>query len=365
MSGQYTLYGTPFSLYTAKARAYLAYKQIDFTEVFSSLRVYKDIIIPNTGVRFIPVLKTPQGQYLQDTSVIIDNLESSYPQHPVIPALPTQQLVSYLFELWADEWLLIPAMHYRWNKDNFPFIYQEFGKVIAPRLPAFIRAILGKKVASKFSGFVPLLGITEKTIPAIEYWYEDDVLFHLNHHFAHYDYLLGGAPTIGDFALMGPLYAHLFRDPAPARIMIQKAPHIVRWIDRMNQPTVDSGQCLKDDKIAETLIPLLSRIFSEQWPVLTNTVKALEQWAELNPSKKDIPRSIGEHSFKIGEVTDSRAILTFHQWKLQRVLDCYQRFDEKDKKAVDLFLDKVNGKDAMHFTVRNRVIRQKNRLVFD
>ena len=72
-------YGTPLSLYTGKVRAYLIFKNLDYKEVFSSLKIYKKIIIPKTGVRFIPVVKTPQGEYIQDTAQIIDTLE---PRHP-------------------------------------------------------------------------------------------------------------------------------------------------------------------------------------------------------------------------------------------------------------------------------------------
>ncbi|MFT5840839.1 MAG: hypothetical protein ACI9UT_003353, partial [Flavobacteriales bacterium] len=75
MLNEYTLYGAPMSLYTGKARAYLIFKDLPYTEVFSSLKVYKSIIVPKTGVRFVPVVKTPQNEFLQDTAQIIDTLE--------------------------------------------------------------------------------------------------------------------------------------------------------------------------------------------------------------------------------------------------------------------------------------------------
>ena len=186
----YILYGSEVSLYTGKIRAYLKYKQLPFTEVLSTLSVYKKIIRPKTGVTFIPVVKTPSGEYLQDTVRIIDYFEAQSRANTqadtntnnlsVIPNTPAQHLVSELFALWGDEWLVIPAMHYRWNKDNFPFIYEEFGQVVTPKAPKFIKAYFGKKLAKKFQGFVPLLGITEKSIPYIEDWYENTVLHYLN-----------------------------------------------------------------------------------------------------------------------------------------------------------------------------------------
>ena len=198
MSQEYTLYGAAMSLYTGKTRAYLTYKKIPFEEVFSSLKVYKKIIIPNTGVRFIPVLKTPNNEYIQDTTAIMETLEQQFPQRSITPKNPIQQLVSEIFQIWGDEWLLIPAMHYRWNHDNFPFIYEEFGRVVMPSMPAFVRRIVGKKVGAKFKGFVPILGITANSIPAIDDWYENHVLAELDNHFSKYDYLLGDRPCAGD-----------------------------------------------------------------------------------------------------------------------------------------------------------------------
>lgn len=364
MSASYTLYGAPLSLYTGKIRAYLTQKSIPYEEVFSSVSVYKKIIIPHTGVRFIPVVKTPQDEYLQDTAVIIDHLEARFPDTPALPPTPKQQLVSRLFEVWADEWLLIPAMHYRWNKDNFPFIFQEFGRVVLPWAPGFLRAMVGKKIGAKFRGFVPILGITPHSIPALETWYEQDVLMHLNAHFAQHDYLLGGAPTLGDYSLMGPLYAHLYRDPEPGKLMKSKAPHVAAWVERMNAKPQEFGDLLPSDTIADTLMPLLRRMFKEFWPVLANTVLALEEWALEYPDLQDIPRSIGKHNFTLGDTTESRAILPFHQWKMQRVLDWYQGFDDSDKASVDALLRQVDGFDAMQFEIKKPVKRKNNKLVF-
>ena len=363
MSPQYTLYGAQMSLYTGKARAYLIFKNLAYTEVFSSLKVYKNVIVPKTGVRFVPVVKTPDGVYLQDTAQIIDTLEQRHPQRSVMPTTPKQKLVSYLFETWADEWLVIPAMHYRWNKANFPFIYEEFGKVIAPNMPGFIRAYIGKKIGAKFKGFVPMLGITDKSIPAIEDWYENHVLPMLDKHFAEHDYLLGSKPCLGDFGLIGPLYAHLYRDPAPGALMKKIAPNVAKWVERMNQPQDVEGAFLADDLIPETLHALLTRMFKEQWPVLTNTVKALEKWVDQHPQIVDIPRTIGEHNFTLGDMTQKRAIGTFHQWKVQRIVDCYHQFNDKQTLSVNAFLQSVGGLDSMQLNIKKRVSRVNNKLV--
>jgi len=394
----YILYGSEVSLYTGKIRAYLNYKQLPFTEVLSTVSVYKKIIRPKTGVTFIPVVKTPSDEYLQDTARIIDYFEAQARANTqadtntnnlsVVPTKPAQHLVSELFALWGDEWLVIPAMHYRWNKDNFPFIYEEFGQVVTPKAPKFVKAYFGKKLAKKFQGFVPLLGITEKSIPYIEDWYENTVLHYLNEHFATHKYLLGDKPCTGDFGLLGPLYAHLYRDPAPKKLMDKLAPNVAAWVKRMNNPSAEQHTSaaastdnnpastpvfLENDEIPATLLPLLKDVFAQQWPVLKNTSEALSHWREKNASNENtsrfIPRTIGQHTFKIGRsetenVEEQRFMFSFHQYKLQRVLDVFNSIEQPNPELMSL-LAEVGGLEYMQLDVNERVAFEGNRLVFE
>jgi glutathione S-transferase len=364
MTDKHILYGAEFSLYSGKARCYLRYKQIPFDEVLSSLSVYKETIIPNTGVRFIPVVKTPAGCYLQDTSHIIDSLEKSFPMHSVMPDTPNQRLAALLLELYGDEWLLMPAMHYRWNFDNFPFIFDEFGRSLFPRWPGFVRRILGKRIGARFRGFLPMLGITDANRSALEAWYEKDFLKALDRHFEDHDFLFGGRPSIGDFGLIGPLYAHLYRDPYPGSLMRREAPNVAAWVERMLQPTEPYGEWLADDEVPETLTPIFERMFAEHWPVLTATAARLEQWATENKGP-EVPRKIGEHRFSIGGIEESRAVLPGSLWKMQRPLDCYASLSDNVKQQADAFLERVGGLPAMQFLPPVRVTRVNNKLNLD
>lgn len=361
-------------------------------------RYTKKIIRPKTGVTFIPVVKTPSDEYLQDTARIIDYFEAQARANTqadtntnhlsVVPTTPAQHLVSELFALWGDEWLVIPAMHYRWNKDNFPFIYEEFGQVVTPKAPKFVKAYFGKKLAKKFQGFVPLLGITKKSIPYIEDWYENTVLHYLNEHFATHKYLLGDKPCTGDFGLLGPLYAHLYRDPAPKQLMDEIAPNVAAWVKRMNNPSAEKHTSdaarndnnpasnpafLENDEIPATLLPLLTNVFAQQWPVLKNTSEALSNWREKNASNENtarfIPRTIGQHTFKIGRgeaenVEKQRFISSFHQYKLQRVLDVFNSIEQPSPELMSL-LEEVGGLEYMQLDVNERVAFEGNRLVFE
>ncbi len=361
MTEKHLLYGAEFSLYSGKARSYLRYKRIPFDEVISSLRVYRQTIIPETGVRFVPVVRTPAGEFLQDTSHIIDSLELAFAERPVIPTSPCQRLASLLFELYGDEWLLLPAMHYRWNHDNFPFIYEEFGRTLFPALPGFLQRMLGRRVAARFRRFLPILGITADNGLAIEDWYENDFLQALNQHFAEHDFLFGSHPTVGDFGLVGPLYAHLYRDPYPGSVMRESAPEVAAWVARMNNAGDCDGELLADDKIPETLTPILKRMFREHWPVLVDTALRLGSWAEENDAP-EVPRRIGEHQFSINGVKATRAVLPYSIWKMQRPLECYRSLPDEQKQQADAFLRRVEGLHALQFQAPLRLTRIRNRL---
>ena len=365
MTEHYKLFGSEMSLYTGKVRCYLKKKGLAYEEVLSTITVYKNFIIPRTGVRFVPVLQTPDDLVLQDTTVIVDELEARNPENSIYPTTPKQHLTALLIETYAEEWLVIPAMHYRWNfpQQNDKFIYSEFGRVVLPKAPAFVRAWVGKKIGAKFKAKVPLLGISDDTIPAIEASYVR-LLHDLQAHFEQHDYLLGGRPCIADFGLIAPLYAHLYRDPAPGKLMKKHAPAVAKWVQRMisDEPSLTSGALLPDDQVPDTLLPILQRMATEQLPVLFDTDELLSQWRKDNPDRKDIERSIGYHSFTVEGIEGQRVVLPYSLWMFARPVDYYQSLD--DTAAIDALLEQGGFGSALSKPLENRLERPNNILSF-
>jgi glutathione S-transferase len=361
------MYALPHSYYSGKARSYLRYKRIPYQEVVSTVFLFKTFIKPRTGVQYIPVIQTPDDMVVQDTSDIIDFLEARYPAPSVYPETPRQKLVSLLFELYADEWMIIPAMHYRWSfwdqREHINDVLEHFGMLLSPLAPRWLRRKAGKQFCQPFNGALPLLGVTPRSIPAVEADYET-FLDRMNAHFAKHDYLLGGRASIGDFGLIGPLYAHLGRDFYPKALMQKRAPHVYAWVERMNSTTPVHGEFLPDDQIPDTLLPLLQNIFAQHFPLLQDTVRLLDAWLEENPGRK-IRRIIGNHNFRIGEVEEQRAVFPYAQWMLQRPLDYYQGLPATQKAPVDALLHSVGGYEAMQLKPRRRVRRVDNRIVAD
>src|SRR3546814_18638166 len=101
----------------------------------------------------------------------MNHVEVKAPGPSVYPETPRHRLAALLIEFFGDEWLVIPAMHYRWYY-NEEWVYGEFGKVALPGGTPEEQYAAGKARAAPFRGSVPLLGITPETIPAIERRYE-------------------------------------------------------------------------------------------------------------------------------------------------------------------------------------------------
>ena len=115
----YKLYGTPGSLYTSKARAYLIKQAIPFENRAAGEARFRAEIVPQTGRWIIPILEADDGALVQDGSEIIAHFEANgQTRFPAYPTSPRHQLIAQIFELFGGEGLLRPAMHYRWNFDE-------------------------------------------------------------------------------------------------------------------------------------------------------------------------------------------------------------------------------------------------------
>ncbi len=354
------LYGAPASLFSGKARAYLDWKQIDYEEQRPTPEVMKDVMIAVVGYPVIPVMQKADGTILQDTTVIIDHYEAQAGGPSVYPDTPKQKLAALLFELFGDEWLVIPAMHYRWNF-NEEWIYGEFGRSAIPDGTANEQYALGKEMGQRFKGFVPMLGINEQTIPAIEKSYEA-LLADLDAHFAVHDYLLGTRPSMGDYGLIGPLYAHLYRDPESGKLMKRLAPHVAAWVERMIDPSNPlGGEFLPDDAIPQTLIPVMERLLREHIPHLQAVAKLYADWAHDNPGE-DVPRAVGMAPYEIEGVEGARMASTFSLWMLQRPLDYYRSLSGDAKAEADALLAQIGGEPFTAFDLPKRLNFENHRL---
>lgn len=360
MSG-YTLYGAEVSYYTGKARSYLRWRGVPFTEELATQEVYRKVILPNVGWPVIPVLRAPDGAILQDTADIIDYVESRERlSPPAIPDAPLQRFVAQLLHLYADEWLVIPAMHYRWNF-NEDWAFQEFGALSAPDAPRAQQYETGKAIARPFRGALPVLGIHEETIPGIERSYEA-FLAEFSRHLDAHPYLLGARPCLADFAFIGPLYAHLYRDPASGDQMKRLAPKVADWVERTHAGDKGPGDLLPGGAIPDTLEPILARQMREQFPALEKTVELFAAWAAEAPPGAFVPRGLGEITVRIEAHEGPAQARSFPLLRMQAATDAYDALEGEAKAAADALLERVRGLPLRTFRLPKRLTRTNYRL---
>ena len=108
--GTHTLWGTPHSLYTGKIRCYLIKKGIRFREIFPPHPRFRIEIKPAVRLKVAPIIETPDGRILQDTSDMIDYFESSMPEPLMIPRAPVQRTVAWLIGAFGSEGALPAAI---------------------------------------------------------------------------------------------------------------------------------------------------------------------------------------------------------------------------------------------------------------
>ncbi|MDA9983823.1 glutathione S-transferase N-terminal domain-containing protein [Porticoccaceae bacterium] len=285
-SNSYTLYGITHSLYAGRARSYLIKSGTAFRELSSGHKSFKTEVLPESKLATIPVLVTPEGEVIRDGGAIIEHFEKAN-SRPFQPSTAKQQIVSTLFDLIGTSGLLRPAMHYRWNylEENSEFLRYHFLHS-QPEHPE--REAKSEYMMSKMQYAGQLFGVTEETGILVEALYLE-FLQALNLHLTEYPYLLGWKPSIGDFGLIAPLYAHLGRDPAPLRLMQQRALRVARWVERMNRADQDAAEFfnpgddyLPDDSIPETLVAVLKVLAEDLVPETCAAAAVINQWLADN-----------------------------------------------------------------------------------
>jgi glutathione S-transferase len=354
----YRFYAAEVSYFSAKVRPFFRYKEVPFEEIAPTPDVYRNVIRARTGLGFIPVVITPDDVVLQDTSDILDELERRFPDPPLYPPTPVQRVAAYVIEVYADEFCLLPAMHYRWS----------FPESEAKARADFARATGTPETASRFAdrmrATLPILGVHPESIPAIEAHLRD-LLDILSRHFTEHDFLLGSRMSLADLALLGPLYAHLYLDAVPGRLL-RHTPRVCDWIERMNHPAPRAGAFLADDVLAPTLRSLLSLIGDDAVPLLLDNVRAFETWADSKP--RDLiepPRGVGFHSTSLRGVQFQRFTSPYTSWMLQRPLDAYHALSPAARRQVDRAFQDTDTAALLQFNPRYRLGKRNFKLVFE
>ncbi len=369
----YEFHAAEMSYFSAKLRPALRYKELWYREVMPDYQKLR----ARTGLTFIPVLFTPEDEAWQDTSDILDALELRHPEPPLTPTTPLQRIAAYLLELYADEVALLPAMHYRWS-----FAESE-AKARAEFAANSRDAAASGRFADRMKGSLPFLGVHEHAKPAVEA-HTRDLLAALSAHFEMHRFLLGDRMSLGDCALMGPFYAHLYLDAVPGRLLRETALPVCGWIERCNHPdsrdvqrardlqragdlqkAADQKGWLADDALAPTLRSVLAEMARDGVPLLLAAARAVEAWADARPAEPAAPpRVVGLHQTQLRGAAITRGTSVYTLWMLQRSLDAYRALAPAEKTRVDSALAGTGWEELLAYRPRHRLVKRNFQLAW-
>lgn len=378
----YRLWGTPHSLYTGKARSYLIKKGLDFEETLPSTAGFRDRVLPAVGHFVVPVLELPGGELVQDTTAIIDRCEAAHAEPVLHPVGGVQGVVAHFLDAFGSNYFVPLAMHYRWSyrADQELFLRTEFARAFPPAMPYEQRLEMAGALMEQFAGFLPQLGVTPEVIPAMEESYRE-VLEVLETHFRQHPYLLGGRPSLADFGMMAPLYAHLARDPVPGLLMRTVAPNVMRWTERMNTSAIvdgdyvdQSGQYPAEDAIPETLEGVLRVAFAHWGPGIAADAAQFNSWlAGLDDAApgalvskggaRKVHPQVGSIAYPWRGVTMKRASHPHSLWHLARAQAAAAMLDEAAKARLAALLERTGGTEVMALAIDRPITRKDNVLV--
>ena len=352
MTKTYVLYGWHLSYFAGKMRCYLQHKQIPFVDTPVDYWTLTRRIKKRFGLPVMPVVVTPAGEWLQDTSAMIDRLELEFPDRAVIPEPPVQRFAAYLLETWGDEWWMPIAMHTRWSyPENYAMFEREAGQALLPRLPRFFQRRAVAQVARLLRSYLPRVGIVPAQFAMMDNW-TTSTLDHLDQHFAHHRYLLGDRPTLADFGLIGPMYGHLGRDPWPKRELIAPRQNLRAWIDRMAQmPPAEIGVLPVHDTLPPTLTPIFRLIIDEFLPMAEAINVEMAKALNSAPRHELLPRGLGPISHPMGNARFERGAITFTLWKMQRLLDVYAAMPPAAQTTVRDWLTTLGGQRLLDMKI--------------
>lgn len=271
----YRLIGGEMSPYSVKARAYLRYKNVP--HVWLNRADHEKEFQKHARLPLVPLLITPDGEPMQDSTPILDYIDAHFPDPATHPDDEVLRFLSLLIEEYGDEWGNKLMFHHRWwDEVDQLASARALAHAFNPDADAETLKQTEQAVKARMSGRGDFVGSNEGTKSLIER-YLSALLDILEAHLADRPYLFGGRPAFGDFGLAAQLYEAAL-DPTAGGIIRARFPQVLDWCYRMQNPRND-GAWESWDALETTLMPLVENIgkFFLPWSAANAEALAGEQ----------------------------------------------------------------------------------------
>ena len=317
MADNYRIIGAEMSPYSVKVRSYFRYKAIPHQWVLRSAASQAEFE-KYARMPIIPLVVTPEGTGIQDSTPIIEAMEKLHPVPSIHPGDPVAGFISALIEEFGDEWGNKWMFHYRWAREVDQISSAgRLARMRAPNAREQEHDVLAGKIRTRMVDRVWFVGSNPVTAPQIEAGFLD-MLALLDRHLSTRPYLFGGRPAFGDFGLWGQIY-EMWTDPTAGALIGGGAPHVLDWVHRMLWPKAE-GIFETWPALAPTLMPILTTQVGQQFmPWTCANEKALAEQREeftltladklwTQKPQKYHARSLGMLRAKYAAVADKAAL---------------------------------------------------------
>lgn len=275
----YEIYGALGSPYSLKVRAALRAKRL--THTWTGMTANDRVrVMPNVKPQVIPVIRTPEGKWTNDSTPFLLGLE--HEGRALVPEDPKLRFVCLLIEDMADEWFMKAMFHYRWT---FPddaewcanwLMFDSLPNDGRERVETQAASIRARQISR-----MALVGCTPQTASIIEASWKRTCRALEAMATGRTRFLFGDRISLADIALYGQLKV-MSVDPTPMNWLRSETPYLYRWLDLADDASGIDGNWLSPDEAiaSEPVASLLSQAGDTYLPFLKANSDALHAGAE-------------------------------------------------------------------------------------
>ncbi|QYJ06850.1 glutathione S-transferase [Qipengyuania flava] len=302
----YTIHGALGSPYSLKMRALMRYRRI--THIWSHGSQMQQLAAEKGLPPVIPIIEYPDGNFRNDSTPVLYDLEERHSERKVVPADPAQAFIAHLLEDFADEWLTKAMFGYRW--------LEEVDQIQMSRWLSF-DALKGggldssQGMAEVFRdrqvGRMAIVGCTRENFPLIEASTRR-VMHALEDHVVNEHWLFGSRPSLAEFGIYGQL-SQLGVDPTAQSMMRADYPYTFRWLLHVDDASGIEGEWDDADAplkpVAQSLLAEVGRVYVPF--LLANAAAADAGEKTFRIEVDDMPYEQGTFKYQLKCLADQRS----------------------------------------------------------